>query len=531
MRLDATYTCGVLVVGSGLAGVRAAIAAAEAGQYVLLASAGEIFSGSSFYPGTWGLGLIGPEYPGDEPDLADSICEIGRGMADPELVDYFVAGIDPAIEELRDMGVQLKEAADQQQKDFVPCFDRKHRGWNGLLADSVKEVFSWKLFELGVELLPHTELLELTRTEEGVDGAVLATPDGIIWVHVSSVVLCSGGIGGLYEHRLTTGDVVSTGHAMALDVGASLHNMEFMQMMPGYVSPCKQTIFNEKTFRYVQLLDDTGKELLDPVRRQELLEQRSTHGPFTSAMADREVDFAILAHQGSEGVQAQYRPEIDVDTPEFIVTYFDWLREQRGLTTRDPFRIAIFAHATNGGIRIDANGFTGVPGLYAAGEVTGGMHGADRIGGLSTANGLVFGARAGQAAAMSAEFLSDREFVEFEPWGVANSGLLQQEMRELMTHYALVSRSEQGLEDALSRLQAMAVEKVDTADHREIAAGRRVMAQLELAKGVLMAQRLRRESRGSHYRTDYPKENPDMKKRIVIKKEADGLHVTWNDEE
>ena len=531
MRLDATYTCGVLVVGSGLAGVRAAIAAAEAGQYVLLASAGEIFSGSSFYPGTWGLGLIGPESPEDMEDLADSICTVGRGMADPNLVEYFVAGIDPAIDELKDMGVQLKQAADQQQKDFIPCFDRKHRGWNGLLADSVREVFSWRLFELGVELLPNTELLELTRTEEGVDGAVLSTPDGIIWVHVSSVVLCTGGIGCLYQHRLTTGDVMSTGHALALDAGARLSNMEFMQMMPGYVSPCNQTIFNEKTFRYLQMLDENGDELLSAEQSQSLLEQRSTHGPFTSALADREVDFAILAHQGDDGVAAQYRPEIDEDTPEFIVTYFDWLREQRGLTTRDPFRIAIFAHATNGGICIDENGYTGVPGLYAAGEVTGGMHGADRIGGLSTANGLVFGARAGQAAAASAEILSEREYVEFEGWCVDNAQELQRELQQLMTRYALVSRSQDGLETALSRLEHMSMEKKSSDQPQQIALGRRVVAQLELAKAVLSAQLLRKESRGSHYRSDYPMENPEYNKQIVIKKEAGQLGVTWKDEE
>ena len=530
MRLQATYTCGVLVVGSGLAGVRAAIAAAEAGQYVLLASAGEIFSGSSFYPGTWGLGLIGPEDVLDEMDLAQTICEVGRGMADPALVEYFVSGINPSIEELKWMGVELKEAADQKQKDFIPCFDHKHRAWNGLLADSVREMLSWRLFELGVELLPNTQLLELTRTEEGVDGAVLATPDGIIWVHVSSVVLCTGGMGGLYEHRLTTEDVVSTGHAMALDVGAQLINLEFMQMMPGYVSPCQNTIFNEKTFRYLRLTDEQGNELLPAEQRETLLEQRSTHGPFTSALEDREVDFAILKHQGAEGVRAEYRPKIRENTPEFVRTYFDWMERTHGLTTEDPFRIAIFAHATNGGIRIDEWGYTGVPGLYAAGELTGGMHGADRIGGLSTANGLVFGTRAGLAAAQQADVLSDREYVDFDGWSVPGAQEYQREMRALMTRYGLVNRTEEGLHDGLERLNQMPLEKRPSEDPKEILLGRQVVAQIKLARCVLQAQMLRRESRGSHFRADYPAEDPTMEKRIRIKKDGAHYSVTWDEE-
>ena len=149
MRLQAEYTCDVLVVGTGLAGIRGAISAAEEGRSVLLCTAGKLFSGSSFYPGTWGLGLIGPDGVGDEEDLIDSICTLGRGMADEPLVRTFVRGINPAVEELKAMGVRLKQAENKGQKDFIPCFDRKHRSWNGILFGSAREVFSRRLEELG----------------------------------------------------------------------------------------------------------------------------------------------------------------------------------------------------------------------------------------------------------------------------------------------------------------------------------------------------------------------------------------------
>lgn len=514
MRLQADYTCDVLVIGSGLAGISCAVAAAETGRSVLICSAGKLFSGSSFYPGTWGLGLIGPDGVRDEDDLIDSICTLGRGMADETLVRSFVTGINPAIERLKSMGVRLKAAQNKDQKDFIPCFDRKHRNWNGILFDSAREVFSGKITQLGIRVLEQCELQQLTKDGERVDGAVMAGQDGIFWIHAGSVAVCTGGIGGLYRYRLTTDDVVSTGQAAALEAGAALTNLEFMQIMPGFVTPCPKTIFNEKTFRYLQLWDSEGKRIpMDDA----LMEQRSTHGPFTSRLADRAVDFEILQRQGSEGVLCRYDPSMKEDTPEFVVTYFEWLQSTHGLTMDDPFRIALYAHAANGGIRIDPDGWTGVVGLYAAGEATGGMHGADRIGGLSTANGLVFGTRAGVAAAEAAQ-LSARQEIAYESVWIPDPLQTQNCLQQMMTDHALVDRNEKGLQLALDTLQNRQNFRPcpDGASFREQALCRRVSSQITLARAVLSAQKLRKESRGSHFRADYPWENAAMAVPITV---------------
>lgn len=98
----------VLVIGSGIAGLCAAIEAARTGATVTVASAGKTMSGSSFFPGTWGLGLIGPVNKDDEQDLIDTIQTVGGGVADPELVQTFVRGIPQAITWLeRDLGVNF----------------------------------------------------------------------------------------------------------------------------------------------------------------------------------------------------------------------------------------------------------------------------------------------------------------------------------------------------------------------------------------------------------------------------------------
>lgn len=526
MRLEYTKHCDVLVVGSGIAGIMAALAAAGAGRSVILASSGPVFSGSSFYPGTWGLGLIGPENEADQEDLVQSILEVGCGMADETMVRAFVAGIGPAIEGVKAMGVQLKAAADQNQKDFIPCFDRKHRSWNGLLFDSMRQVFSRKMEESGVEQLPGCELLQLIKNGERVGGAVICQKGELTAVRCGALVLATGGYGGLFRDRLTTDDVAGAGQWLALEAGAELVNLEFMQMMPGYLSPCRKTIFNEKTFRYTRLTGPDGRDILEnECDRQALLECRSTHGPFTSRLASKRVDLAMVkAAQAApeQGVTVTYSPQIRQDTPEFVRTYFDWLWEKKHLTMDDPVQIAPFAHAANGGVRIDANGFTGVPGLYACGEVTGGMHGADRIGGLSTANGLVFGKKAGESAAAFAAAQPAPKAdgpVEFDARIIPDQAGRRRQMQDVMSECGMVVRSGEALARGIERLDQLTegCEFTGGSDAAQIAASRRLWSQLHLARAILSVQRMRTESRGSHYRADYPDRDPALEKRILVR--------------
>lgn len=525
MRLQQAKSCDVLVVGSGIAGIMAAIRAAEQGCSVVLVSSGPVFSGSSFYPGTWGLGLIGPENEADQEDLVQSILQVGCGMADETMVRTFVAGIHPAIERVKAMGIRLKTAVDQNQKDFIPCFDRKHRDWNGLLFDSVREVCQRKMQQNQIETMPYCELLQLVSKNQRIAGAVVRQKEqGIQLLGCKALVLATGGYGGLFERRLTTDDVCGVGQWLALEQGCSLVNMEFMQMMPGYLAPCYKTIFNEKTFRYTKLTDAEGKDILAPFAdAQALLEARSGHGPFTSRLISRQVDLAMVEAEKrtQQGVTVTYRPEMKQNMPEFVKTYFDWLWEKKHITPDDSIQMAMFAHAANGGICIQPNAQTEVEGLFACGEVTGGMHGADRIGGLSTANGLVFGTKAGESAAQFAAQCAENDVAEisFEGWGIEQADTLRSKMRQIMTQNAMVVRQGSALQNAIDELQAMiqTCKRYDTEDAEQIASGRRLWAQMHLAQAILRAELLRTESRGSHYRADYPQTENGLQKRILIR--------------
>lgn len=507
--------CDVLVIGAGIAGIMAAMEAATQGCSVILASNGPTFSGSSFYPGTWGLGLIGPENTEDIDDLVDTICTVGCGMAEPDLVREFVSSIPPAIEKVREMGVKLRRPVNGEVREFIPCFDHKHRDWNGILFDSAREVFSAEMVRLGITLLPNCCLVDLDTDKGRVCGATMLYRDRLCHLTCGALVLASGGFGGLFKYHLNTEDVSGAGQFLALRSGAQLVNMEFMQMMSGYISPCYQTIFSEKTFRFTQWPSTIPQQ-------PELLELRSTHGPYTTRLASRVIDEAIFKEfmLDNRGVPMHYCDALRLEQPEFIRNYFTWLWEKKHLTPADTIHIGTFAHASNGGIKIAADASTGVDGLFACGEVTGGMHGADRIGGLSTANGLVFGQKAGASAAAYAGTHSPDSLRHMEQplWQTDKAAETLEALREIMFQNAMIYRSEQGLTHAMENLQQLRDSLTPQPAKTDSAAAAALLltAQLGTAEAVLSAALLRRESRGAHNRVDYPSANPAYEKRILI---------------
>lgn len=503
----------VLVIGSGIAGLCAAIEAARTGSTVAIASAGKTMSGSSFFPGTWGLGLIGPVDENDEQDLIDTIQTVGGGVADPELVQTFIHGIPKAIQWLeQDLGVELQRpqsAESAQQKQFIPCFDHKTRKWRGLTRKPLEDACAAQVESLGIRLLPRHELIDLLEDANGkITGAVLynQTDERIVTFTAKATIIAAGGTGGLFERSLTSADVLSSSQAIALAHGASLTNIEFMQMMPGFIEPKRNLVFNEKTWRHVTF--DQPVDIADG-KLDDLLEQRSGYGPFTSRLASRAIDLAI-DQAGAEGLALHYDfPREDV--PEFVQTFATWLQDEHGIAPTDEMRVAMYAHAANGGIKIDKTAYTGVEGLYACGEATGGMHGADRIGGLSSANGIVFGRIAGASAAQAAQNAPEAALkadIALPQYGIATTDAesLTRSLKHTMSTYCMINRTETGLSKALQQLESLqdettALSKPHARDS-EVAALARLQSQIKLATKMVKAMRKRTENLGSHYRAD-----------------------------
>lgn len=503
----------VLVIGSGIAGLCAAIEAARAGATVTMASAGKTMSGSSFFPGTWGLGLIGPVDEDDEQDLIYTIQAVGGGVADPELVQTFVHGIPQAIQWLEeDLGVELQRpqsVESAQQKQFIPCFDHKTRMWRGLTRKPLEDALTAQIESLGIRLLPRHELIDLVEDSNGkIAGAILydRAEERLESITAKATIIAAGGTGGLFERSLTSADVLSSSQAIALAHGASLTNIEFMQMMPGFIEPKRNLVFNEKTWRYVKL--DQPVDIADD-KLGDLLEQRSGYGPFTSRLDSHTIDL-VIDQAGADGLALHYDFP-DKDVPEFVQTFATWLQDEHGIAPTDEMRVAMYAHAANGGIKIDKTGFTGVEGLYACGEATGGMHGADRIGGLSSANGIVFGRIAGASAAQSAQeapeaFLTTEIALPQHGIATADAKCLTHRLKHTMSTYCMINRTETGLSSALQELEGLKFESaalsMQNAQDSEIAALARLQSQIQLATEMVKAMRKRTESLGSHYRAN-----------------------------
>lgn len=523
MRCTSRIYVDVLVVGSGLAGLTAAISAAEEGARAAIISRGRLCSGSSFYPGTWGLGLVAPEDEKDEADLEETILRIGEGMANPALVHTFTGKIRESLEYLEHLGVPLREAKANKEREFIPCFDHKNRLWKGIEKPGSSQMMSKRLRELKVACLEHMTILRLLKEGERVCGAlaVKRKDEGLSFVEILSpaVILATGGMGGLFTHRLTTDDVTGIGQYLALESGAKLFNLEFMQMMLGYVHPAPKTIYNEKLFRFSRFYGE-DKELFsewEEEEREKQLELRSGYGPFTTRLSSKKVDLEIYkeSQRRREGIRVVYQKEVKRHQPEFIKTYFDWLKEEKNLTMDDPVWLSMYAHASNGGIAIDEEAFTGVEGLYACGEVTGGMHGADRLGGLSSANGLVFGRIAGKAAARSERGKKEGAAAYYyQPlYVILEAKKYLHTIQKLNQQHAMLIRSEKGSRNVLQKLSKLQsqmerdkipLEKTDCS-MEELLRTVDLEAALELTLALHQAILLRRESRGPHYREDCPK--------------------------
>ncbi|MBM6774885.1 FAD-binding protein [Olsenella profusa] len=506
----------VLVVGAGVAGCEAALAAAGSGARVAVASAGGTFSGSSFFPGTWGLGLVGPRDEHDVDDLVDAICAVGRGVASPALARALVEGVPAAVARLGARGVELRSAERPDERDFIPCFDRHTRSWHGLVRASYRAATARALAAAGVTELERCELIDLVEKDGRVCGARLL--DGgsgrARTVAAGAVVLATGGFGGLFGRTLTTPDVAGTAAAVALRHGARLVNVEFIQIMPGLVEPVRGVVFNERTFRYARV------EGLDAAESAALLDERGGHGPFTASLPDRVVDLAIAA-AGPRGAEVGY--DLPDRLPEFMQTYFDWFEGAFGQRPDEGVRIAPYAHASNGGILVDAHGSTGVAGLFACGEATGGMHGADRIGGLSSANALVFGHAAGLAAAAWAAGPGAGAGSAAGPGEAAAAASPHERtvllaLRRALDEHCLLTRTEDGLRKTGHLLDELEARLGD-------AAAPRCRNALLSSRALVCAMLARTESRGAHFRADFPSEDPAQAWPLVVALGADGRPV------
>ena len=556
MKLEwkAPARCDVLIAGAGLAGLRAAVDCARAGRRVIVAARGGVCSGSSFYPFTDGLGCQLPDSDADAQAFLEEVLDAGAGMASEELYRVQIASIRREVARLGELGI-----TPYYLHGRAACFARRERticawdGWTAIRAN-VQSILAGLS---GVEVWPHADLVRVLTNHGAVCGAVVLQPDGMLQtVQAPAVVLATGGPCGLYRHSLNTPDVTGAAASLALDAGAGLVNAEFLQFIPGLMQPKYKMLFCEITLWHCSgVTDPQGRPLLEAVLPpqvsvRECLRARSMHGPFTVRDASRWFDLAMMdgiRRTGRpEGCRLTFSPQLNDDDNEFVASARQ-LYQSNGLDlTAQPICIAPFAHCANGGVRIDRDGAAGVPGLYCAGEAAGGIHGADRHGGVATAAALVFGARAAAAASAHAAQAQVQPLPEARVHGEltdwlhpAHSGYvlraadLRAELGRRLWLQANVLRTGPELADLCARLQAWRQQYdplADAAAGTPLAKVLETFHALRTAEALTAAMQTRTESRGGHYRQDAPQTVPAWTgRRLLVREAADGLHCMAED--
>jgi fumarate reductase (CoM/CoB) subunit A len=344
------------------------------------------------------------------------------------------------------------------------------------------------------------------------------------------MVLATGGIGSLYKHNLYPNHLYGGGHAAALDAGCELVNMEFVQFIPGLLTPKYKVLFGEHTLKYCTgMFDREGRDLfadMPAATVREMFVERSAYAPFsfdyTSRVFDTRMMDAIRA--GSDGVRLTFSPALYDDRTEFYTIYLDWLKQQMGIDMcADEICVAPFAHSCNGGIRIDEYGETAVKGLFAVGEVASAIEGANRLGGNSVGGSLVFADRAIARAAgqiqscqNSNEPTFDHMAREFRAWcarfsteSSSTARDIFSALRDILWINANVVREHDSLTRSLARVDAL------NAAYSPLVSGFDAYHALTVAEVLLSAMRGRTESRGAHFRADFAGMDAHAYRQIV----------------
>jgi fumarate reductase (CoM/CoB) subunit A len=515
----------VLVVGTGGAGLRAAIEADERGVSVVVVSKAPagmnnatVVAGGGFRAAIEGLT--------PEEHYEDTI-KVGNRINDRRLVEVFAQEGGERVLELRRFGVEMRVHPGGISVGDIP----------GLMGLGMTKPMVEHLRERGVRIVENVIVTRLLKSESRVVGAVGydVRNDHHVTFQAKAVLLATGGAGALYKRTdcplRTTGD----GYSLAYHAGARLRDMEFVQFFPIALAEPGSPPFLmggpiTEEGRILNRLGEDIPEKYGVTARPLVLKSR---GPLSIAIM-RE----ILAGNGVDGA-------VLLDATEVVRKHGDegWFSTGRLTYIKDrlraeerPFKVAPICHFFMGGILADEDGDTGVPGLYAAGEVVGGVHGANRHGGNALTDITVFGARAGAAAAeyvgtrtlITVDSFTEPELQRYDRIRGEGSPVkpeeIMSELRALMWEKAGIVRDEDSLRIALGSVKGLKrrAEGVSAANGREMLVALEATMALVVAEMIIMAALERAETRGAHFRNDYPEEDDGWMKTVVLSKGKDG---------
>ena len=540
------YTCDVLVIGSGGAGCKCAIVASKDNQNVIMVSKGLTFkSGCSMLAEGGYNAVFGYVDEGDSLQL--HILDTLKGGAflnDLHLVHELVVESPKRLIELESYGSlfdrqddgRLNQRAFGGQSYRRTCFkgdETGHEMMLGLREEIIREGVDTHSEVMITKLLfdkEHTKIV-------GAMGISLADSSIVVY-HSRTTVIASGGCGWLYPVTSNAVQKTGDGIVMAYEAGADMMDMEMVQFHPtGMVSPQSR-----RGVLITEAVRGEGGHLINKDGERFMINYDPREELATRDVVARSIYTEIQEGRGTEegGVylSVTHLPEQQVRTK--LQTMVRQFKDVGVDIINEPMVVAPTAHHFMGGIRIDGNCESNVKNLFAAGEATSGVHGANRLGGNALADTQVFGNIAGiqsaQRAKMSEIENPDEEEIQSEidrinnlqTSGQYNPEDIKTEIRNIMWKYVAIVRDEEGLKQAQKELDAVEEKSLDmnVQDYKEynnnLVSALEVISMIKLAKLIVQSALLRKESRGAHYRIDYPDKNDaEYLKSFVLNKNGE----------
>ncbi|WIM96225.1 L-aspartate oxidase [Actinoplanes oblitus] len=517
-----TETTDVVVVGSGIAGLTAALHLREQGLHVTVVTKVNIDDGST----RWAQGGIAAVLdPLDSPQAHAYDTEIaGVGLCDPAAVKALVEEGPARVRELIRRGAEFDRNPDGSlmlTREGGHRADRiVHAGGDATGAEVQRALHAAVRRDPWIRLVEHALVLDLLRAADGrACGITLhvlgeGSEDGVGAVLARAVVLATGGMGQIFSS--TTNPSVSTGDgvALALRAGAEVTDVEFVQFHPtsfvtsGLNSVQRPLISEALRGEGAHLVDENGERFM--VGQHELAE-----------LAPRDVVakgiYRVLRATGADHVYLDARHL----GKEFLEHRFPTIMASTRGAGVDPatelIPVAPAAHYASGGVRTDLHGRTTIPGLYACGEVAcTGVHGANRLASNSLLEGLVFAKRIADDIGRDLPAQAEPVRMNMTPAWVADPAI-RPEVQRAMTRGAGVLRSADSLDTAGKELSRLA-ESRSTPN----TAAWEATNLLTVSAALVASARSRRETRGCHWREDYPTAADEWRGHLLNSIAADG---------
>jgi len=542
----------VLIVGGGLAGARAAIEAHQHNTQVTMVMKAGIGKGGATGPYWAGAIAVpnGDTDPLDSPEeFFKDIMRAAWGMCDEKLAAILAYEVTDRFHDLEDWGMEPTVKVAGKYRQRMSCFGSRPRNIEltdrmtapkGMLA-----VLKQQIEKRSIKVIDDVMIVSLLTKDGNCVGAVGVNKRGEFLVFkAKATILSTGGGAGVFSSALKFNGATGDGYAVAFHAGAELYNMEYLKIrMQGsrLLLLLMPDIYNRLGERFLPRYLPKGVTL------EQCFNGRLGHSPFSTSDLGKYWDIAVYkeAQEGRGTADRGVYVDFTKMSPKVVNELAEELRKRNWLDTEGrigsdmferPLQYIPSGAGNSGGLKVNDETETTLPGLYAIGETATGYHGADRLGGGMLAATQVFGARAGKFAAERAKELGkvtiDKEQFDIErnvasaiisSKGTVRIQEIESKIRDTMWQNCLTVRNHKGLGNCIEELKRLRHEELPNLsllDGSELFRALAIPKMLDVGEMVAKAALLRKESRGSHFREDYPeRDDKNWGKTINLSKE------------